>query len=385
MFIARYRDDAMHRKVALLHQQENDIVRYIYPLAWHDELSEYRDSAAVVDGVECAPVQLIGPQTDPHRVMYRTLGFGMRAFHPHVVHVEEEPDSLAALQVALSRRLSAPRSRLILNTWQNIDRPKNALVKAVIRFSLAESSAVMCANSEAVHLLQLWGYVKPTPLIPAIGVDTRLFYPGQQQDMDAGIVNVIYIGRFVPEKGIDTLIASMASLIHAGNGGRLNGNLRLRLIGNGPYLNMLKQQVEDAGITSCVEFLASMPPAGVAEVLRQSHILVLPSRTTDTWKEQFGRVLTEAMACKIPVIGSDSGAIPEVIGDAGLTFQEGNVGDLALKLSTLLHSPDMRTNLAGQGHSRVNQHYTQERIATQTVEFYRHLVTSTGGGEQGER
>ena len=101
---------------------------------------------------------------------------------------------------------------------------------------------------------------------------------------------------------------------------------------------------------------------------------MLPSRTTPVWKEQFGRVLAEAMACKVPVIGSDSGAIREVIGDAGLIFPEGNVAALADCLRLLNASPSLRHDLAERGYVRASGLYTQEHIAEQTADFYRQLM-----------
>jgi len=104
----------------------------------------------------------------------------------------------------------------------------------------------------------------------------------------------------------------------------------------------------------------------------------LPSRTTRVWKEQFGRVLTEAMACRVPVIGSNSGAIPEVIGDAGLIFPEGDARALAGCLRRLIESPDLCRELGERGYVRVMRLYTQERIAEQTAEFYRQIIETIG-------
>ncbi len=105
------------------------------------------------------------------------------------------------------------------------------------------------------------------------------------------------------------------------------------------------------------------------EVLAQVDVLVLPSRTTRVWKEQLGRVLLEAMACKVPVVGSDSGAIP-----AGLIFPEGDVAALAGCLQRLRDSPELRRELGERGYARVLAHYSQERVAARTAAFYRQLT-----------
>jgi glycosyltransferase involved in cell wall biosynthesis len=102
-------------------------------------------------------------------------------------------------------------------------------------------------------------------------------------------------------------------------------------------------------------------------------VLVLPSRTRPNWKEQFGRVLIEAMACGVPVIGSDCGEIPGVIGDAGLIFREGSVAELAARLACLQADPALRVQLQRKGRQRVLERYTQKHIASLTHSVYRQL------------
>ena len=103
-------------------------------------------------------------------------------------------------------------------------------------------------------------------------------------------------------------------------------------------------------------------------------VLAVPSRTTPTWKEQFGRVLVEAMACQTPVIGSDSGEIPHVIGDAGLIFAEGDAQALASHLLRLASDPALRADLGRRGRARALAHFTHERIAAATYQVYQQIL-----------
>jgi glycosyltransferase involved in cell wall biosynthesis len=107
---------------------------------------------------------------------------------------------------------------------------------------------------------------------------------------------------------------------------------------------------------------------------RDLDVLVLPSRSRSNWVEQFGRVLIEAMACGVSVVGSDCGEIPNVVDDAGLIFSEGDVGALRQCLVRLMSSPELRADLALRGRRRVLAHFTQAQVATQTVAVYRELV-----------
>jgi glycosyltransferase involved in cell wall biosynthesis len=135
----------------------------------------------------------------------------------------------------------------------------------------------------------------------------------------------------------------------------------------------LRQRAAAPDLQGRVEFTGRVPSVRLPEVYRQMDLLVLPSRTTPTWKEQFGRVLIEAMASGVPVVGSSSGEIPHVIGTAGLVYPEGNVPALRSTLAGLLASPVRRAELGRQGRARVLEHYTQQRIVQQYLEVYREM------------
>ena len=371
LYIARYRGATMHRKVILLSQQSGFSIRYIHPVS--PASIDYRELPAAHTGavLQDCPVEMMGSQDDPHRVMYRTLTFGMLRLKPDVVYAEEEPDSLAALHIALARQALAPRAKLVLYTWQNIQRPRRRIVSTVMSMSLHMSDAVVCANVEAAAILHAMGYAKPTPLIPAIGVDTTVYHRDAHTTQSA-VFRVGYVGRFVAEKGIETLIKAIAHLSQSID--PVICNSTLVLLGSGPHRPALEALIRDMKLQQRVRFASPLPSEGVARMMAELDVLVLPSRTTPVWKEQFGRVLTEAMACRVPVIGSDSGAIPEVIGDAGLTFAEGDAAALASQLARLAESTALRADLAEKGYQRVMQNYTQEHIAQQTAQFIRRLV-----------
>jgi glycosyltransferase involved in cell wall biosynthesis len=108
--------------------------------------------------------------------------------------------------------------------------------------------------------------------------------------------------------------------------------------------------------------------------MRALHTFVLPSRTTARWKEQFGRVLVEAMASGVPPVGSDSGEIPHVVGDGGLIFREGDIDDLTAKLRSMIEHPETRRRLAEQGRRRVLAHYTQRALAEAYYAIYREML-----------
>ena len=374
LFVARYRDETMNRKVELLAANPDITVWQICPRHWRDEFVQTEQAPVESGRLRRVVVPLVGRVGDPHRVLYRTLFFGMNRFRPDIVHAEEEPDSLAALQIALARRLASPRSRLVLYTWQNVDRPKHWYVEWVRRTTMRASDAMLCANREAVELLRQAGYEKHVEIFPAIGVDTRVFSPCPRNGEVRQQFVIGYLGRLSPEKGIDLLIEALSRLIGTAATEQLSRTVELRIAGGGPARQRLEEQARALGLDAAVWFVPALTPAQISGFLCQLDVLVVPSRSTAVWKEQFGRVLVEAMACKVPVIGAASGAIPEVIGDAGLVFPEGDVEGLAVGLHRVCESPALAADMAERGYARVLQMYTQERIAEQTAALYRRLM-----------
>jgi len=363
LHIARYRSPSMERKLEHMAAQPDLAFWLIRPAVWEDEYGR-REVRPAVPGCAARRVPMVGRPNDPHRAFYRTLTFGLRAIRPHLIHAEEEPDSLAALQIAIARRLFAPSAKLILHTWQNIHRRRRGYVRWITRIVLREADAVLCANREGVGVLRAMGYEGPAAVIPPIGVDTACFRP-MPAPRGSGAFRVAYVGRFVPEKGLDTLLEAVAGL---------GPGVELWLIGDGPQRAALLARARERGMEERVRWVPPVMPERMPELLAQVDVVVLPSRTTPVWKEQFGRALAEAMACGVPVVGSDSGAIPEVIGDAGLIFPEGDAQALAGHLRRLMADPDLRRALGERGYRRATTLYSQEAVAHQTAAFYRRLV-----------
>jgi glycosyltransferase involved in cell wall biosynthesis len=139
------------------------------------------------------------------------------------------------------------------------------------------------------------------------------------------------------------------------------------MLGRGPWSAQL------ATLPDVIAYPA-VPHAEVPAYLAAMNVLVLSSRTTPKWKEQFGHVLIEAMASGVPVIGSDSGAIPEVIAYAGLIFPEGDVAALREAIIRLRDDATLRAELGARGRARVLAHYTHARIAEQTAAIYREML-----------
>ncbi len=152
----------------------------------------------------------------------------------------------------------------------------------------------------------------------------------------------------------------------------LKEKIMLYFIGAGDALERAKQLAAEHSIT----FLhhPAVRNEELPEHLATMDMLVLPSRTTHVWIEQFGHILLEAMALQVPVIGSSSGEIPNVIGEAGLIFQEGDAAQLAASLDRLCGNENERSHFATLGRKRVEGHFTNEIIARRQMEIYEWML-----------
>ncbi|MEO1287400.1 MAG: glycosyltransferase family 4 protein, partial [Chloroflexota bacterium] len=201
--------------------------------------------------------------------------------------------------------------------------------------------------------------------IPQFGTDHHLFKPANQ--MPQRPFTIGYIGRLVEEKGIHHLLEACAML---------EQDWRMRIVGSGPLRDDLEDLANELHIAEHIQWIDWIASTEMPAQYQELDVLVLSSLTRPNWKEQFGRVLIEAMASGIPVIGSDSGAIPSVIGNGGLIFPEGDVEQLAKHLHDLQTKADLREILGKAGRQRVLDNFTHERIAEATVEVYREMRPS---------
>jgi glycosyltransferase involved in cell wall biosynthesis len=268
------------------------------------------------------------------------------------------------------RRIFAPEAKTLFFTWMNFEKTLNFPFTFFERFNLIRSDAAICGNSDARDILRKKGYEKPIHIMPLLGIDAELFRKRSQLELAAELGmrgKVIgFIGRFVPEKGVMNLLEAVAVL---------KGECSLLLIGGGEQEADLRRRAEELGIADRVRFVLSIPHAEVPKYINLMDLLVLPSYTVPHWKEQFGQVLVQAMASEVPVLGSTHAEIPQVIGDAGFTFEEKNWDDLQTKLQMLLDDDALRAEYGPRGRARVLTHYTNTRIAEKTWAVYQELLS----------
>lgn len=147
------------------------------------------------------------------------------------------------------------------------------------------------------------------------------------------------------------------------------------MVGDGVLRDDLQNRArDDVAIAGRVHFVGQVAHYAVAPYYNCMDVLVLPSHTTPTWREQFGLVLAEAMLSQVTVVGSDSGEIPYVISDAGLVFPEGDVQALCECLQLLIDNPETRSELAYRGYKRAMEKYSTPALADEVYSIYQKLL-----------
>jgi glycosyltransferase involved in cell wall biosynthesis len=354
---------AYQRKLEQIAHFSDVALMVLVPSSWREGDRVMQLERAYTTGYELVsePITFNGSF---HLHFYPYLARRLRAFAPNVVHIDEEPYNLATFHaMRLAKRAGA---QALWFSWQNLNRRYPHPFRYFERYNLRHADHAIVGSEGAAKVWQEKGYDGSMTVIPQFGVDPNIFTPSQgERDPEREFV-IGYAGRLVPEKGVDLLLEAVAGL---------DGAWRLIVLGGGPERDRLETLARRLGIMDRITFESWLPALQLPAFYRTLDAFVLPSRSRHNWVEQFGRVLIEAMACGVPVVGSDCGEIPRVIGDAGLTFPEDDAGVLCERLAGLMCDADQRSDLARRGRERVMAHFTQAHIAAQTVAVYRELAS----------
>jgi glycosyltransferase involved in cell wall biosynthesis len=324
-----------------------------------------------------------------HVHFYRRLAALMDVVAPDVIHIDEEQYNLAtvlALRAAMRRGIPA-----LFFTWQNIAQRYPPPFSLLERYTFAHAAHAIAGNAAAGDIIRAKGYRGPLAVIPQFGVDPDLFAPcttglpapprgrsprvavgheaaPQHEEISRNTTFVIgFVGRLLARKGLFVLLEALAGL---------DGAWELHVVGTGEARAQAEALAERLGIAQRVVFIGQQPSTAMPAIMRQFDVLVGPSLTTPRWKEQFGRMLVEAMACGVPVIGSDSGEIPNVIGDAGIVVPEGDSVTLRAAIARLRDDTAECRDLAERGRARVMALFTQEAVARRTYAVYQEMLAA---------
>ncbi|NPV46988.1 MAG: glycosyltransferase family 4 protein [Armatimonadetes bacterium] len=327
----------------------------IAPARWNSSLHgpvEFRPLPQLAEQALPLPVRFSG---DLHLHMYPALEAVLRRLRPDVVFLDEDPHSLVAWQVA--RLQKSLGFRLVIALRQNVYRRYPPPFDWIERDVLRNAHSAAATSQECLDVARRKGYGGEATIV-YYPIDTELFTPPEVRQ-PARPFTVGYAGRLVRSKGLDCLIAACqrAQLEES--------DLRLLIVGDGPERERLRALAGRWLRPGSVTWRPSVRQEEMTRTYHEMDVVVLPSLTTRRWKEQFGRVLGEAMACGVPVLGSSSGFIPELIRvtGGGMVFPEGDPQTLARLLIVMAREPLHRRQLGEAGRAGVLAHYSLPVLA----------------------
>jgi glycosyltransferase involved in cell wall biosynthesis len=301
----------------------------------------------------------------------------MREGNFDVVHAWEEPYIYAGYQIA--RSLQGLPSRFAFRTAQNLFKRYPPPFSYFERVTLGRAQAWIAGGDLVFETMLRRGYPMERGRVLSLAVDLQAFHPLLNIEKrvilgEMGLKPPIlgFVGRLSREKGLNVLMKAVELLPR-------DMPWSVLLLGSGPYKRKLRAWAKSRGLGERVRIHLALHH-DVPRYLASMDILLAPSQTTWHWREQFGRMIVEAFACGVPVIGSDSGEIPFVIDEAGLVVPENDPAAWTSAIRELLASPEDRAGLARLGLERVHK-YSNITVAAQFAEFYRGLseqrVTTT--------
>ena len=355
--------EAHHRKLKKLAGFKDVEITLVVPTRW---------DKANLEKEYCSRYKII-----PVRVMlsgynhfhwYPGLEELVKQAQPDIFHIEEEHYSLVTFQA--TRLAKKYNIKCLFVSWQNIYKKYPFPFSWIEGYNLENADYAIAGSKEVRKVLVRKGFKDERISEIPLGADTMMFHKMESTELRSKLrleaFTIGYLGRFIVEKGVIDLLKAVF---------RIKDKFNLLLVGDGELRNKIMIEGKRLGISEQIRIVDTIPSSQVPNYLNCMDCLVLPSRTTKKWKEQFGRVLIEAMACEVPVVGSNSGEIPNVVGNSGLIFKEGDVGDLSSKLELLINDYDLRVELAERGRQRVLNNFTQEKVAKETYKIYQTMMS----------
>lgn len=297
---------------------------------------------------------------------YEGLGQLMSEVAPDVVHVWSEPWSLASFQA-----LRAHQTVIIHGAetrFSGAGRPTRPLRRLMLAFASRRAAGYAAWSHVGLDAAGPYFDHIPTAAIPPAIPDPSGFVTDRKKAWaDRGMgpeLALGFVGTLVYEKGPDLLISAVRGL--------KNRPMRLHVFGDGALRDYLTRL---ASVDGRIVFHGRIEHSEIPTIMAALDLLVVPTRDLPHSSEQFGRVVTEAMYAGTPVLGSSSGALPEVIGPGGFIFQANSVSSLQSSLNDILADRDRLTMIGQAGHASAVKRFSPSRCSSVLRDLWSDVTT----------
>src|SRR3989344_8615059 len=287
-----------------------------------------------------------------------------------------DPHYYYSYQLAKLRKKNLIKN-LIVTSWETIPFNNESLErkKEIKYFTITWTDHFICYTEKAKSVLIKEG-VRPDKIsVVHLGVDLNKFYPAvKDKKSKSKKITLLFVGRLVKEKGIVDLYEAFKNLkSQISNLKSKTKILKLKIVGDGSLRDYLQNQIRLDNFINEIT-IEKQNYEDIPEVYQESDILVLPSKRSKSWEEQYAMVLVEAMASGLPIVAYDTGAISEVAGEAGILIPEGNIEKLATTIKQLIEVDSLRAKLGKMGRKRAEMMFDASKSAKKITEIYRRIV-----------
>lgn len=298
------------------------------------------------------------------QTIYSKLFRTLKKIKPDIIHCYTEIFSPILSQIVFYKKVFNKNVKIVNYSTENLDWSHRFPHALFGWFNAKSINKVWCLNHEAIREVQKFWVHKKDIVYFGLGIDFSNFKFIHHTLEWKKKFTLGFIWRIVKEKGIINLLEV---LLHLGE------NYNAQILWTWPDDNYFKEFVHQNWLENQVQFVWSVPYPNLHTYFENFDILVVPSLSTKDWKEQFGRVIAESMASWVPVIWSSSWAIPEVIGNRGLVFQEGNSVDLAEKITFLCKHKKIYSDFSQKWYDFAAKNYTQEAFLNNLDKVYKSM------------
>jgi glycosyltransferase involved in cell wall biosynthesis len=318
-----------------------------------------------------ADLQRIPPFSKPIKyIANRTLGdaqilFGLerQIWGADIVHVAD-PHYYYSYQAAKLREKGKIK-KLVCTWWETIpfNNEGTTAKKNIKKYTMRQVDQYICYTKKAKECVLAEGVNESKIVVIPLGVDLQKFRPAVHSNKKC---TILFVGRLEKEKGILDVYEAFKQLTKS------EKNSLLRIVGRGPLEGKLRKMTKNDGLENYIT-IEQKAYSEMPMVYAQADTLCVPSKKTQTWEEQLGMVFIEAMASGLPIVSYSTGAIPEVVGEAGILLKDGDIEGLGQSFKRLTEDTQMRVKLGTMGRERAEKMFDCEKTRERIYKLYKEM------------
>ncbi len=301
----------------------------------------------------------------------RTLGdsqilFGLEdaIIASDIVHVAD-PHYYYSYQAARLRE-QKKINKLISTWWETIpfNNESTRAKRRIKKYAMEKIDMFLCYTNKAKACLLAEGIAEKRIIVIPLAVDINTFKPREKKDKT--VFTILFVGRLVEEKGILDAYEIFKKIAPSME------HVMLKIVGDGPLKKTIQRMVSQDGLGEKVT-IETKKYSQMPQTYQEADVLLVPSKQTKTWEEQYGMVFIEAMASGLPIVSYATGSIPEVVDKAGMLFDENKPNELTSSLIRLIRERDLGTKIGTMGRERAKKYFDAKKTSKKIFELYTSL------------